>query len=70
MSDTDRTTLILRYADVGIATYASLRIVGQPSRTVNWVVASRCCSPRWKNWRTPCPSRTAPRAGGTPSSAR
>ena len=38
MSDTDRTTLILRYADVGIATYASLRIVGQPSRTVNWVV--------------------------------
>ncbi|MGZ4526482.1 MAG: CHAT domain-containing protein [Mycobacterium sp.] len=38
MSATDRTTLILRYADVGIATYASLRIVGQPSRTVNWVV--------------------------------
>ncbi|WP_102420052.1 CHAT domain-containing protein [Mycobacterium sp. 4858] len=33
-----RTTLILRYADVGIATYASLRIVGQPSRTVNWVI--------------------------------
>ncbi|KKC06662.1 CHAT domain-containing protein [Mycobacterium nebraskense] len=38
MSDTDRTTLILRYADVGIATYASLRIVGQPSKTVTWVV--------------------------------
>ncbi|MGD1256311.1 CHAT domain-containing protein [Mycobacterium seoulense] len=38
MSDADRTTLILRYADVGIATYASLRIVGQPSRTVNWVI--------------------------------
>lgn len=31
-------TLVLRYADLGIATYASLRIVGQPSRTVNWVV--------------------------------
>jgi hypothetical protein len=38
MSDTDRLTLILRFADVGIVTYASLRIVGQPSRTVNWVV--------------------------------
>lgn len=34
----DRPTLVLRYADVGIATYASLRIVGQPSRTVTWVV--------------------------------
>jgi CHAT domain len=38
MSDSGRTTLVLRYADVGIATYASLRIVGEPSRTVNWVV--------------------------------
>jgi CHAT domain len=38
MSDPDRLTLVLRYADVGIATYASLRIVGQPSRTVSWVV--------------------------------
>jgi hypothetical protein len=38
MSDTDRPTLVLRFADVGIVTYASLRIVGQPSRTVNWVV--------------------------------
>jgi hypothetical protein len=38
MSQTDRLTLILRYADVGIATYASLRVVGQPARTVNWVV--------------------------------
>ncbi|OBF51950.1 CHAT domain-containing protein [Mycobacterium sp. 852002-53434_SCH5985345] len=38
MSDTERATLILRYADVGIATYASLRVVGQPSRTVNWVI--------------------------------
>jgi CHAT domain len=38
MSEADRLTLVLRYADLGIATYASLRIVGQPSRTVNWVV--------------------------------
>jgi hypothetical protein len=38
MSDTDRLTLVLRFADLGIATYASLRIVGQPSRTVTWVV--------------------------------
>jgi hypothetical protein len=38
MSNPDRLTLVLRYADVGIATYASLRIVGQPSRTVTWVV--------------------------------
>ncbi|CAM4117870.1 CHAT domain protein [Mycobacterium basiliense] len=38
MNHSDRPTLVLRYADVGIATYASLRIVGQPSRTANWVV--------------------------------
>ena len=31
-------TLVLRFADVGIATYASLRVVGAPSRTVTWVV--------------------------------
>jgi hypothetical protein len=31
-------TLVLRFADVGIATYASLRVVGQPERTVTWVV--------------------------------
>ncbi|OBB58984.1 CHAT domain-containing protein [Mycobacterium sp. 852013-51886_SCH5428379] len=31
-------TLVLRFADVGIATYASLRIVGEPARTVTWVV--------------------------------
>jgi CHAT domain len=31
-------TLILRFADVGIATYASLRVVGEPARTVTWVV--------------------------------
>lgn len=38
MTDAGRPTLVLRYADVGIATYASLRIVGQPAKTVNWVV--------------------------------
>jgi CHAT domain len=32
-------TLVLRFADVGIATYASLRVVGEPTRTVTWVVA-------------------------------
>ena len=31
-------TLVLRFADVGIATYGSLRIVGQPEHTVTWVV--------------------------------
>jgi len=31
-------TLVLRYADVGIATYASLRVIGEPDRTVTWVV--------------------------------
>jgi hypothetical protein len=31
-------TLVLRFADVGVATYASLRVVGEPSRTVAWVV--------------------------------
>ncbi len=38
VSGPGRQTLVLRYADVGIATYASLRVVGEPSRTVNWVV--------------------------------
>ena len=31
-------TLVLRFADVGIAAYASLRVVGEPARTVTWVV--------------------------------
>ncbi|MGO8848450.1 CHAT domain-containing protein [Mycobacterium sp.] len=38
MSEPGPLTLVLRYADVGIATYASLRIVGQTSRTVTWVI--------------------------------
>jgi CHAT domain len=33
-----RLTLVLRFADVGVATYGSLRVVGQPSKTVTWVV--------------------------------
>ena len=32
------TTLLLRYADVGVATYASLRVVGAPERTVTWTL--------------------------------
>ncbi|MDN4518993.1 CHAT domain-containing protein [Mycolicibacterium austroafricanum] len=31
-------TLVLRYADVGVATYAGLRVVGQPDSTVTWVI--------------------------------
>ncbi|MEO3761715.1 CHAT domain-containing protein [Mycobacterium sp. B14F4] len=31
-------TLVLRFADVGVATYASLRVVGDPAKTVTWVV--------------------------------
>jgi hypothetical protein len=38
VSDPEPITLVLRFADVGVATYASLRVVGQPSRTVTWVV--------------------------------
>jgi len=38
MTGPDRLTLVLRYADVGIVTYGSLRVVGQPSRTAAWVV--------------------------------
>jgi len=34
------TTLVLRFADVGPATYASLRIVGDPSQTVTWLIHS------------------------------
>lgn len=38
VSGSQRQTLVLRFADVGVATYASLRVVGQPARTVTWVV--------------------------------
>ncbi|CAN5869465.1 CHAT domain-containing protein [soil metagenome] len=38
MTSEPRPTLVLRFADLGIATYASLRVVGQPWRTVAWVI--------------------------------
>jgi hypothetical protein len=38
MTAADRLSLVLRFADVGVATYASLRVVGQPARTVTWVI--------------------------------
>ena len=31
-------TLLLRYADVGVATYGSLRLVGHRDTTVTWVI--------------------------------
>lgn len=31
-------TLVMRFADVGIATYVSLRVVGEPQRSVTWVI--------------------------------
>lgn len=37
-SQAETATLVLRFADVGIATYVSLRVVGDPSRTVTWVI--------------------------------
>ena len=38
VSGPQRPTLVLRFADVGVATYASLRVVGSPARTVTWIV--------------------------------
>src|SRR5690349_4557109 len=38
VTDPETATLILRFADVGIATYVSLRAVGEPSKTVTWVI--------------------------------
>ncbi|HEY5150255.1 MAG TPA: CHAT domain-containing protein [Mycobacterium sp.] len=38
MTATTPTTLVLRFADLGVATYGSLRVVGQSERTVTWVV--------------------------------
>lgn len=37
-SRAESATLVLRFADVGVATYASLRVVGDPSKTVTWVL--------------------------------
>src|SRR6202011_335962 len=38
VSGPHRLTLVLRFADVGVATYASLRVVGPPAKSVTWVV--------------------------------
>jgi hypothetical protein len=38
LTDPERPTLVLRFADVGVATYASLRVVGLPERTLTWVI--------------------------------
>jgi CHAT domain-containing protein len=38
VKEAEAATLVLRFADVGVATYASLRVVGEPSRTVTWVL--------------------------------
>ena len=38
MTAPSSTTLVLRFADLGVATYGSLRVVGEPARTVTWVV--------------------------------
>ena len=38
MTEPETATLVLRFADVGIATYVSLRVVGEPARTVTWVI--------------------------------
>lgn len=39
VTDSTATTLVLRFADIGIATYVSLRVVGEPGRLVTWMVA-------------------------------
>ena len=33
------TMLVLRFADIGIGTYVSLRVVGSPERLVTWMLA-------------------------------
>lgn len=38
VTEGETATLVLRFADVGTATYVSLRVVGEPSRTVTWVI--------------------------------
>ena len=38
VTESETATLVVRFADVGIATYVSLRVVGEPSRTVTWVI--------------------------------
>ena len=44
VTESETATLVLRFADVGIATYVSLRVVGEPSRTVTWVIEETALS--------------------------
>ncbi|WP_396884562.1 CHAT domain-containing protein [Mycolicibacterium sp. CBMA 226] len=39
VTSTTTTTLVLRFADIGVATYVSLRVVGSPEWLVTWMVA-------------------------------
>jgi len=39
VTDDPPTTLVLRFADVGVATYAGLRVVGAPDQLVTWMLA-------------------------------
>jgi hypothetical protein len=55
-------TLVLRFADVGVATYASLRVVGEPTRTVTWVVQESELVAALENLSTALPD---PRASET-----
>lgn len=43
--DDSPTTLVLRFADVGVATYAGLRVVGAPDQLVTWVLADNDLTP-------------------------
>ena len=55
------TTLVLRFADLGVATYGSLRIVGQPERTVTWVVEEPILLAAIEELQARCPIQRAPR---------
>ena len=60
-------TLVLRFADVGVATYASLRVVGRPDVPSPGSSKSRSC---WRHWRSSpahCPNRIRGRRSRTPS---
>ncbi|WP_139360589.1 CHAT domain-containing protein [Mycobacterium sp. D16R24] len=56
-------TLVLRFADVGIATYASLRVVGEPERTVTWAIQQQSletvCNALDSALPDPCGAETA-----------
>jgi hypothetical protein len=45
VTEAETATLVLRFADVGVATYASLRVVGEPSRTVTWLLDEPALGP-------------------------